>query len=165
MAYTFGKEMKKKFKWIVAFFVMILLLPVAGLYLIMADEGYPTLAGVRNLFDRDGQIRIELPTGYTISDVQFDGYERPNSTAVTGNTAVIKVGYTSAMINFSFTTADRKGRIQFGEVRKLNNWNRLIFYGESDTNGRLSFQVEENGVTRDPVSYAIKQTTESGPRE
>ena len=138
---------------------MILLLPVAGLYLVMANEGYPTLAGVRNIFNRDGQIRIELPSGYTVTDVQFDG-DGPYSTSITGNAATIRVGYTRAMIDLGFSTEGRKGRVQFGDVPKVNNWNRILFRAEAEPNERLSFHVEENGVTRDPVSYAINQTTE-----
>lgn len=130
----------------------------------MANEGYPTLAGVRNIFNRDGQIRFELPSGFAISEVRFDG-DGPYSTTVTGNVAIIRVGYTHAIIDLRYTTADRKGRIEFGEVRKLNNWNRLVFRAESEPSGRLSFHVDENGVTRDPASYAINETTESAPQE
>ena len=151
--------MKRRGKWIAATVGMIFLLPVAGLYLVMANEGCPTLAGVRNFFNRDGQIRIELPRGYTVSDVQFDG-DGPYSTAITGNAATIRVGYTRATIDLGFTTEGPKGRVRFGDVPKLNNWNRLLFRAEADANGRLSFRVDENGVTRDPGSYAINQTTE-----
>lgn len=125
----------------------------------MTNEGYPTIAGVRNIFNRDGQICFELPSGFAISEVRFDG-DGPYSTTITGNVATIKVGYTHAMIDLRYTTVDRKGRIEFGTVRKLNNWNRLEFRAEPEPSGRLSFYVNENGVTRDPAIYLIKNTTE-----
>lgn len=151
--------MKGRAKWIVATVGIILVLPVAGLYFVMSNEGYPTLAGVRNIFKRDGLIRIELPSGYSVSDVRFDG-DGPYSSVISGNAATIRVGYTRATIDLGFTIEGRKGRVRFGDVPKLNNWNRLLFRAEAEANGRLSFHVDENGVTRDPGNYAINQTTE-----
>ena len=152
--------MKRRVKWIAATVGIILLLPVAALYLVMANEGYPTLAGVRNIFQRDGQIRIELPSGYTVTEVHFDG-DGPYSTTITDNVATIRVGYTRASIDLGFTTEGRKGRVLLGDVPKLNNWNRILFRAATEPDGRLSFHVDENGVTRDPAHYAINQTTEA----
>ena len=128
--------MKRKVKWISATVGMIFFLTVAGLYLVMANEGYPTIAGVRNILCRDGQIRIELPSGYTVTDVHFDG-DGPYSTAITANAATIRVGYTHVMIDIGFVTEGRKGRIQFGNVTKLNNWIQIDRCGGSWRSWRL----------------------------
>ena len=136
-----------------------MLLPVGGLFLFMSNEGYPTLAGVRNIFNPDGEIRIALPSGYTISHVRLDG-DSPYSTVISDNAATIRVGYTHATITLRYTTDGQDGHIQFNDVRKLNDWNRLIFSAEPDPSGMLSFHIEENGVTRDPKNYNINQTTQ-----
>lgn len=152
----------RRVKWIAAAIGIILLLSAVALYLVMANEGYPTLAGVRNLFQRDGQIRIELPRGYSLVDVHFEG-DGPYSTVISGNVATIRVGYTRARIDLGFVTKGRKGHVTMGDVTKLNNWNRLVFHAESESDGRLSFQVDENGVARNPGNYAIIQESQSEP--
>ncbi|OYV07013.1 MAG: hypothetical protein CFE26_03260 [Verrucomicrobiales bacterium VVV1] len=151
--------MKGRVKRITGTLGVIFLLLVAALYLFMANEGYPTLAGVRNIFNRDGQIRIELPSGYSVTDVHFDG-DGPCSTSITGNVATIRVGYTRATIDLGFATEGRKGHVLFGDVPKLNNWNRILFRAVAERNGQLSFHIDENGVSRDPGSYAINQATD-----
>jgi len=152
--------MKRRSKWIAAAIGTTFLVPIVGFYLFMAREGYPTIEGVRNIFERDGQIRIELPSGYTVTDIQFDGDES-YSTTIAGNVATIRVGYVGReMMILKFMKEGRTGLIHFGEVSKLNNWNRLQFHAEEHADGGLYFQVYENGVSRDPKSYAIKQTIE-----
>ena len=149
--------MKGRAKRIAGTLGVIFFLLVVALYLFMANEGYPTLAGVRNLINRDGQIRIELPSGYSVTDVHFDG-DGPYSTSITGNVATIRVGYTRATIGLGFVTERRKGRVLFGDVPKLNNWNRILFRAVAERNGQLSFHIDENGVSRDPWDYVITQT-------
>jgi len=132
--------MKRKAKWILATAGVILLLPVVMLFLFMKQEGYPTLAGVRNIFQRDGQIRIELPPGYSISEVLVKG-DKPDSIVIANNIATIRIGYSLSSVETRFETGGKKGAVRFGEIMKLNNWNRITFRSVVDQNGHLAFDV------------------------
>ena len=137
--------------------LLIILLPVGGLWLVMISEGYPTIAGVRNLFQRDGQIRIELPPNFQITHVEFQG-EALDSIKFSDNVAVIRVGYSIGYIRMDFINPHGKAEfIEFREVRKFNNWNRITFRGKTDASGKINFEVDENGVNRDSTRYQITQ--------
>ena len=137
--------------------LLIILLPVGGLWLVMISEGYPTIAGVRNLFQRDGQIRIELPPNFQITNVEFEG-EALESIKFGDNAAVIRVGYSIGYIRTDFINPHGKAEfLEFGEVRKFNNWNRITFCGKADAGGTITFEVDENGISRDSTRYRITQ--------
>lgn len=99
--------------------LLITLLPIGGLWLVMKSEGYPTIDGVRNLFQRDGQIRIELPPHFQITNVEFQG-NGLESIKFIDNTTVIRVGYTIAFIRMDFIDPSGKAKsIQFEEIKKI----------------------------------------------
>lgn len=137
--------------------VLMALISLGGLWVVMKNEGYPTIDGVRNLFSRDGKIRIELPADFVITDVVFEG-DALKSIEYHGHVAVIRAGYTVAQIRVGFSKPGGKGSIHFGEVKKLNNWNRITFGGKAGADGTVSFAIHENGVPRKASSYSITQT-------
>ena len=139
-----------------------MLLPIlfhVFIFMALSGEGYLTVEGYRKFRNRDGQIRFELPVGYTISNLQFEGDE-PYTKTVADHIAVIRVGYVYAQIRFDFKTSEHRGSVHFAYVPKYNNWNHFVFRADSNPDGSLVFQIEENGVSRDPEFYTITQTIE-----
>ncbi|MBC8128188.1 MAG: hypothetical protein H8M99_13690 [Gloeobacteraceae cyanobacterium ES-bin-144] len=122
-------------------------------------EGYPTITAVRNYLKRDGQIRIDLPDGYRVTDVKFQP-DDPESISIDGRTVVIRVGHTMADISLSYAGSGHSGSIVFPQVQKLNNWNRLTFRAEAHGTNIFAFEIDENGVSRRADAYEIQQLTE-----
>jgi hypothetical protein len=133
-------------------------LPFVGLWVLLGMEGYPTPTAVRNFLYREGQIRIELPQGYEITDLKFDGDDL-ESIKIDGSSAVIRVGYTCAHIELAYAGSQGSGNIVFSEVKKFNNWNRLTFRATPAANQSFAFRIDENGVRRTAAQYAIEQQT------
>ncbi|WP_411846739.1 hypothetical protein AAFN60_04035 [Roseibacillus persicicus] len=135
--------------------VALIAVPVVGLTLLLGNEGYPTLAASRNYVFQDGQIRVELPSDCRITEMNFDTFNL-ESISVDGNTGVARVGYTTGILEFSYEHDGKTKKVTMGEVRKLNDWNRIRFRGSFGPDGDLQFSIDENGVSREPKRYSIK---------
>ena len=149
-----SQNMRKLVYRLVLAVVVLFLLPVVLLTISLGQEGYPTLAASRNYVFRDGQIQVKLPEGCEITEMRY-GDDAVDSITVEGNTGVIRVGYTMADLAIFYEHEGKSRRITMGEVRKMNNWNRLRFLGYWGDDNEISFRIKENGVSRDEGRYLI----------
>ena len=133
-------------------------LPFIALWVLLGMEGYPTPSAVRNFLIEDSQIRIDLPKGYKITDLQLSG-DRPHSINIDGRSAIIRIGYTCVHIELTYTAPQGSGLIVFSEVKKLSPWHHLTFQAIPSADHAFDFKIDQNGVHRDASLYGIEQTT------
>lgn len=146
------------------FCLSIFTLIVAGLllmrYVVMPSEGYPSWQAVRNIMQRDGEIRISFPEDVTILHAEC---RHPQAiTSIQGQQVITKIGYAWSKVKVRLKKADGSELDIVFHPQKLNNWNRIHYLPKEPGNFDAGFLKYENGIEKDAHDITFpEQTTDT----